>query len=78
MFLVFFFFTWYLKKSSNKNGLRDSLNAHFKNSIDFQRFDLTEKKILKKKKKNPTSISVLVFLFFFTWYFKNLSNQNGL
>ena len=77
MFLVFFFFTWYLKKSSNKNGLRDSLNAHFKNSIDFQRFDLTEKKILKKK-KNPTSISVLVFLFFFTWYFKNLSNQNGL
>ena len=32
-------------------------------SIDFQRFDLTEKKFWKKK--NPTSISVLGFLFFY-------------
>ena len=48
---------------SNQNGLRDSLNAHFKNPIDFQRFDLTEKKNFEKK-KNRTSISVLGFLFF--------------
>ena len=58
---------------SNQNGLRDSLNAHFKNSIDFQRFDLTEKKFWKKK--NPTSISVLGFLFFYLIFKKIIKSK---